>query len=129
MQIHRGGAEIAKGDFSCCRLAASFRQTKTFPSAPSLPAGRRGRLCGENLRQSEMRKLMFGLCLVMVLFGLSGCLFVYSQGPDCAVFGVYELHYHVPFYEYPPYPPPVYKPDAYGYWRWHHREWRWEPGV
>jgi len=37
-----------------------------------------------------MRKLLFGLCLVMLLFGLTGCLFVYSQGPDCAVFGVYE---------------------------------------
>ena len=76
-----------------------------------------------------MRKLMFGLCLVMFLFSLSGCLFVYSQGPDCAVFGVYEPHYHVPFYEYPPYPPPVYKPDSYGQWKWHHREWRWEPGI
>jgi len=57
-----------------------------------------------------MRKLIFGLCLVMVLFGLSGCLFVYSQGPDCAVFGVYEPHYHVPFYDYPPYPPPFISP-------------------
>ena len=37
-----------------------------------------------------MRKLLFVLCLVMLLFGLTGCLFVYSQGPDCAVFGVYE---------------------------------------
>jgi hypothetical protein len=99
-----------------------------FPPNKNFPPRALG-VCGENLRQSEMRKLMFGLCLVMFLFGLSGCLFVYSQGPDCAVFGVYELHYHVPFYEYPPYPPPVYKPDAYGYWRWHHREWRWEPGV
>jgi hypothetical protein len=76
-----------------------------------------------------MRKLLFVLCLVMFLFGLSGCLFIYSQGPNSAFFGVYELPYHVPFYEYPPYPPPVYKPDPYGHWKWHHREWRWEPGV
>ena len=60
-----------------------------FPPNKNFPPRALG-VCGENLRQSEMRKLMFGLCLVMFLFGLSGCLFVYSQGPDCAVFGVYE---------------------------------------
>ncbi len=76
-----------------------------------------------------MREPIFGLCIVMLLFGLSGCLFVYSQGPAHTGFGIYEPHYPAPFYEYPPYPPPAYRPDPYGRLKWHHREWRWEPGV
>lgn len=77
-----------------------------------------------------MKRVLFGLVLFAILFGLSGCLWTYSQGPDHAVIGVYSgYHYHAPFWDYPPYPPPAYRPDSMGYWKWHHREYVWQPGF